>query len=35
MEVKDFLDMVLGTGSGYATVVTKDNAGQPLSLIHI
>jgi hypothetical protein len=29
MEIKDFLDMVLGTGSGYATVVTKDNAGQP------
>jgi hypothetical protein len=29
MEIKDFLELVLGAGSGYATIVTKDNAGQP------
>lgn len=29
MEIKDFLELVLGSGAGYATIVTKDNAGQP------
>lgn len=29
MEIKDFLESVLGTGSGYATIVTKDSNGQP------
>ena len=29
MEIKDFLESVLGLGSGYATIVTKDSNGQP------
>lgn len=29
MDIKNFLETVLGVGSGYATIVTKDNAGQP------
>jgi hypothetical protein len=29
MDIKNFLETVLGIGSGYATIVTKDNAGQP------
>lgn len=29
MEIKDFLESVLGVGSGYATIVIKDSNGQP------
>lgn len=29
MEIKDFLESVLGSGSGYATIVTKDARGVP------
>lgn len=29
MEIKDFLESVLGSGAGYATIVTKDGRGVP------
>lgn len=29
MEIKDFLETILGSGAGYATIVTKDGKGVP------